>query len=474
MKRFDLVIIGGGVAGLVSASGAARLGARVALIERESLGGDCLRTGCVPTKRLIRSARMASLMRRAAEFGIEGEFKVDFLAVMEKMRRVQSEIGRNDDPERFRRMGVELMFGRGRFSGRDTFEINGESLKGRRFIIATGSSPAPLPIPGLNEAGSLTNESALRLKELPRTLAIIGGGPIGVEFAQVFARLGSSVTVIEKGGQLLSREDAEVSEMLKGMLEAEGIGIEVSTGIKDIALSGTLKSIYARGPRGDRVFEAEEVMTAAGRSPNVGGLDLEVAGVAYDGKRGIKVDRTLRTSNRNIYACGDCVGQYAFTHVAEYQAGIALGNALFPFLKRKVDYRVVPWTTFTDPELARVGLTEREARERYGKRVRVYRYFFKDVDRANIEGEGKGVIKLVCEGRGIVGAHILGPGGGELIHEYVLAMKKNIPITEISKTIHVYPTLAQGLKRASDEYYRERLFGGWFPRLAGWIIRRGG
>ncbi|MEK6758213.1 MAG: mercuric reductase [Deltaproteobacteria bacterium] len=476
MKKFDLVIIGGGVAGLVSASGAAQLGARVALVDSVSLGGDCLRSGCVPTKRLVYSARVASLMRRAGEFGLEGEpLKVNFQKVMQGMRDVRAEIGKNDDPERFRKMGVDVAFGQGQFIDPHTFEVNGERLWGRKFIIATGSRPVILPIPGLKESGALTNETALELDRLPGSIAILGAGPIGMEFAQVFSRLGSKVTVIEKMGQILSREDKELSDELFKILSAEGIRIDVCTEVKEVRRDGELKSLSAHCPTGDKTYEADEVMIAIGRAPNVECLNLEAAGVEYDGRKGIKADETLRTSQKHIYACGDVVGHYAFTHVAEYHAGIAISNALFPLIKRKVDYRVVPWTTFTDPELARAGLTEDEAKEKYGsKEVHVYRFQFKDVDRAVIEGEGHGLIKLVCDSKArILGAHILGPHAGELIHEYVLAIRENLPVTKISRAIHVYPTDSQGVKRAADQYYKEKLFTGWFPKLAKWLIRRG-
>lgn len=473
MKSFDLVIIGGGVAGLVAASGAARLGARVALVERVSLGGDCLRSGCVPTKRLVRSARLAHLTRRAGEFGLEiVGMRVNFGSVMRGMREVRAEVGKNDDPERFRKMGVEVIIGSGMFIDPHTFEVNGEGLRGRRFIIATGSRPVILPIPGLKESGALTNETALELETLPGTIAILGAGPIGMEFAQVFSRLGSKVTVIERAGRILPREDSELTDALYRILSDEGVTMDAGTEIREVSRVGNLKRLSGSRGTEDKSYEADEVMVAIGRAPNVEGLGLEAAGVEYD-KKGIRTDDTLRTTQRHIYACGDAVGPYAFTHVAEYHASIALGNALFPFMKRKVDYRVVPWATFTDPEFARVGLTEEEAKEKYPK-ARVYRFYFKDVDRAVIEGEGQGMIKLVCSGSRILGAHILGPHAGELIHEYALAMRENIPVTGISRAMHVYPTESLSVKRAADEYYRERLFTGWFPKFAGWLIRRGG
>ncbi len=477
MERYGLVIIGGGVGGLVAASGAAQFGARVALVDKGRLGGDCLWAGCVPTKRLVHSAKVASLIRRAPEFGLStGDgLKVDFPRVMESMRAVQGRIGENDDPERFRKMGVTVIFGSGRFLDRSTFEVDGKRLTGRKFLIATGSGPVMLPIPGLKESGALTNESALKLERLPESIAILGAGPIGMEFAQVFSRLGSKVTVIEKMDQILPREDKEVSDHLQKILEAEGIKIDVCTEVKEVKRDGGWVRLDALCSTGSKTYDAEEVMMAIGRAPNVEGLGLEAAGVEYDKRKGIKVDESLRTSNRDIYACGDVAGPYAFTHVAEYQAGIVLSNALFPFVKRKADYSVVPWTTFTDPELARVGMTEQEARGKHGNAVRVYRHFFRDNDRAVIEGEGNGIIKLVCDGKQrILGAHILGPHAGELLSEYVLAMKTNTPVTKISQSIHVYPTVAQGLKRAADQYYREKLFGGgWFPGLMRWLVRRG-
>jgi len=475
MERYDLVVIGGGVAGLVCASGASQFGARVALVDRARLGGDCLWAGCVPTKRLVRSALIASLVRRAPEFGVITEgMRIDFPAVMASMRETRKRIGEKDDPERFRKMGVDVIFGEGAFIDGATFEVNGRALAGRRFLIATGSSPAMPPVPGLKEAGALTNITALELDELPGSIAILGAGPIGMEFAQVFARLGSSVTMILRHDKVLPREDTELSDRLRKVFEAEGIRIEVNTGVEDVKRVGGKVVINARGESGPRRYETDEIMVAVGRAPNVKGLGLEAAGVEYDGKKGIKVDNTLLTSNRSVYAAGDVAGPYLFTHVAEYHAGIVLSNALFPFMKRKVDYSVVPWTTFTDPEFARVGMTEEEARGKFGPSVAVYRHEFSDNDRAVIEGEGAGMIKLVCDRKQrILGAHILGPHAGEMLAEYVLAMKAGIPITKISRSIHVYPTVAQGLKRAADEYYREKFFGaGWFPALARWLVRR--
>lgn len=476
MKRYDLVIIGGGVAGLIAASGGARFGASVALIEKKSLGGDCLNFGCVPTKRLIYSARVAHLARRASEFGIgTGEVVVDFKAVMEGVASVQARIGMKDSVERFQSMGVTVVAGEGRFLDNHTFEVGGSRVEGKRFIIATGSHPVLPEIKGLNEAGAITNEGALALNALPASIVILGGGPIGIEFGQAFARLGSKVTVIERHDRILAREDPELTNILVDRLREEGVAIELSAEVRSVTRSGRTSTVVVDSAGVEKRFTADVVMAASGRAPNVEGLGLSEAGVEYDPVRGITVNEKLQTSRDNIYAAGDCIGKYAFTHVAEHQASVAVGNALFPFIKRKVDYSVVPWATFTDPELARAGLLEEEASAIYGPdNVVVYRHEFKDVDRAVMEGEGSGLIKLVCSRSGhILGAHILGPAAGELVHEYVLAMKKGVKVSDISRTIHVYPTLSMGIKRAADEYYIKRLFSGAAATLARRAVKLG-
>ncbi|MBI5681768.1 MAG: dihydrolipoyl dehydrogenase [Deltaproteobacteria bacterium] len=473
MERFDIIIIGGGPAGLVTASGAAQLGAKVAIIEKSSLGGDCLHYGCVPTKRLVHSAKVAYTMKRAGEFGLEGSpLTVNFSKVMQGMRHIQEEIGKHDDPERFRKMGINVIFGKGRFTDSRTFEINREKLYGKNFLIATGSRPVMLPIPGLNDTGGINNETAICMDKLPASIAILGGGPIGMEFAQVFSRLGAKAIVIETMGQILPREDKEISDELKKILHDEGIEIHTCTEVTGVNKDDSKKVLQVCCSEGESRFTVDEIMITVGRAPNVEGLGLDAAGVQYNNK-GIPVDAMMRTNVRHIFACGDVTGRFAFTHTAEYQAGIVISNALFPFIKRKADYRVVPWVTYTDPELARVGLTEDEANKKYGCRnVNIFRFYFKDVDRAVIEGQGSGMIKLVCDKKNrILGAHILGPKAGELLHEYVLAMKANIPITKISQTIHAYPTLSQSVKRACDQYYKEKLFKGWFPKAAKWLIK---
>lgn len=461
MGRYDLVVIGGGTAGLVAAAGGASLGARVALIERDKLGGDCLNYGCVPTKTLVKSARVASLMRRAEEFGLKPvETEVDFPAVMERMRRAIATVGEHDDPERFRKLGVKLYLeNQARFESPEEISVDGSRLRARSVIIATGSYATIPPIAGLEEAGYITHVEALQLERLPSSMVIVGAGPIGCEFAQVFARFGCRVTLLSSSPLPLPKEDPEIGEALLSFLEADDIVYHGGFRAEEARVEGSVKVVAARDQRGERVeARGEEVLIAAGRAPTVKDLGLEKAGVALV-SNGVMVDDHLRTSAPNVYAAGDVTGQRLFTHVADYQAKVALGNALFP-VKRKADYRVVPWTTFTDPEVARVGLTEREAlREHDG--VKVFRYPFDTLDRAVADGEPHGLVKLVTDKRGkILGGHIIGPDAGNLIGEIVLAMRKNLPVQTLSTTIHVYPTLSEGVKRAADNYYREKLFDG--------------
>ena len=463
--NYDLVVIGGGTAGLVSAAGAASLGARVALVERDKLGGDCLFRGCVPTKTLVKSARVAHLVRHSEEYGISsGEPEVNFPAVMDRMERVIAQAGEHDSPERFRGLGVEVFTDEARFEAPDLVAVDGRRLKTRAAIIATGSHPTAPPVEGLEEVGYLTNVEALQLRRLPRSMVIVGSGPIGCEFAQIFARFGSDVTLVSTSPLPLPKEDPEVGEILRGVLLADGVGFHGGYRAESARVEGGEKVLVARNERGEKIeARGEEILVAAGRAPTAGSLGLESAGVELR-EKGLTVDEHLQTTAPGIYAAGDITGKYLFTHVAEYQARAALRNALFP-LKTKVDHRVVPWTTFTDPEVARVGLTEEQARREH-EGVKVFRQPFGGVDRAMADGETTGLVKIVTGKRGrILGGHIIGPDAGNLIHEIVLAMQKNIPVGTLSTTIHVYPTLAQANQRAADNYYREKLFDDRNQRL---------
>ena len=461
---YDIIVIGGGSAGLVVAVGAAKLGARVALVERKALGGDCLFTGCVPSKTLIRSARFAHEVGQAETFGfaaLNWRFKDDsFAAITERVQRVIRTVGERDAPEVFRKEGIEVIFGTPRFVSPHELEVelpagSGEqrrTFKARRFCLATGSAPAVPPVENLHDAGFITNEEVFQLKHLPRSLIVLGGGPIGLELGQAFARFGSRVCIIEMGDRLLAKEEEEVSAFIEHRLRAEGIEILLNTkAVRAARLSDTRKSITVEANGERRDLEAEEILVATGRQPNTGGLNLEAAGVVYDAGR-IHTDEYLRTTQPHIYAAGDVTGHFPFTHMAAYEAAVVVRNALFFWpLTQQADFRVVPWATFTDPEVARTGLTEKEAQEKFGhERVRVYRTEFADNDRAHAEAATTGFAKLITAGRRgeIVGASIVGPHAGELVHEIVLAMKQRLPASALGSLIHVYPTLTQVNQKA--------------------------
>jgi pyruvate/2-oxoglutarate dehydrogenase complex dihydrolipoamide dehydrogenase (E3) component len=455
MSRYDLIVIGGGSAGLVVASGVAQLGARVALVEKKLLGGDCLYTGCVPSKTFIRSARFAADVRRAKDFGFAAsslEFKDGaFTSITDRVARVIEAVGEHDRPERFEAWGVEVVFATPRFlSPRELEIVDADGAKrtitAKRFCISTGSRPAIPPVEGLKEVGFLTNESVFQIKKLPQSLTVLGGGPVGLELGQSFARFGSNVTVVEMDKRLLPKEDEEVSASIEQIMRAEGLNILLNHRAVRVTTANAQKVLTVEQDGKETALHAEEILVATGRRPNIEGLDLEAASVQYDKQR-IVTDEYLRTSARHIFAAGDVTGHFPFTHMAAYEASVVIRNALFFWpLRQKTDFRVVPWTTFTDPEVARVGLAESEAKERFREtNVHVYRIDFADNDRAQAEEETKGFAKIVCEGRKneIVGAHIVGAHAGELIHEVVLAMKQRLSITALGSMTHVYPTLTQ-------------------------------
>lgn len=463
--RYDLVIIGGGSAGLSAASTAALFGVQVALIDRERLGGECLYTGCVPSKALLHVARVAQEIRTAQRIGLRAHLDaVDLGAVADQVHHVIDRAYVRDAPEAYERLGVEVLFGEACFVSPRELAINGRTICSRAYIVATGSHAAAPSVPGLADAGYLTNDSVFDVRKLPAKLAIIGGGPIGVELGQAFARLGSHVTILQRPDRLLPKEEPDASAVVRRVLAAEGVTVQTRTTAQGVSLRNGLKVISVR--RADGTTEevaADEILVALGRTPNVTGLGLEAAHVQYDQSAGIKADDALRTANPRIYVAGDVRGAPYFTHAAAQQARIAVRNALTPFRARRDD-RALPWATFTDPEVARVGLTEAEARERHGDDVCVYTQPFSEVDRADTEEATEGFVKLVATRKGeMLGAHLVGLSAGEYVNELALAMRAGIRLGQIAATVHVYPTMAIAIQQAAGYYAAERARSGALP-----------
>lgn len=455
--QYDLIVIGGGSGGLVAARVAAALGARTCLIDKERLGGDCLHYGCVPSKSLIHAAKIVQTARQVTELGVEGasvNFQVDMAKVT---RRIQGIIERVGEAEQVYVENVDVKFGHAEFESAHELRLDGELLSSQSFIVATGSRPKVPAIEGLREVGYLTNEDVFDLMHLPASLVIVGGGPIGVEMAQAFARLGSQVTILQGPDRIMSKEEPEMSQTIAEVLSREGVKIITGARLNGARRSGDGGKKVVTAKQGDQIIELEtdEIILALGREPNTESLKLGSAGIKFDSK-GINTNEYLQTDAANIYAIGDVIGGYQFTHVAAYQAGVAVRNCLVPIGRKKVDYRVVPWVTFTDPEASRVGLTEEEAQKEYG-RVQILRFPWKDIDRAQAEGETEGYIKLVLNEKGeeIYGAHIVGARSGEILAEVALAMQHKLGISGIIATIHAYPTMATGLQSAAFEAYLE-------------------
>jgi pyruvate/2-oxoglutarate dehydrogenase complex dihydrolipoamide dehydrogenase (E3) component len=457
--RYNLVVIGGGSAGLVSAVGAAGVGAKVALIERHLLGGDCLNVGCVPSKAVIRAAKAVGEIRRAAEMGIHvpDGVTVDFGAVMERMRRIRTEISHHDSVSRLQHLGIDVFLGEAQFTGRNEIRIGGLTLQFSKAVITTGSRAAVLPIPGLAEAGYLTNETLFELTERPSTLAIIGAGPIGAEMAQAFRRLGSQVILFDILPQILSREDEEAAAIVQRQLEAEGVQIKLETSIKKVTRTGAgQKQIIFERVGHEQSVPVNDILLATGRIPNLEGLNLEAANIGYT-KGGLVVNDYLQTSNSDIYGAGDVAIPYQFTHTADATARIVLRNALF-FGRAKLSRLTIPWVTYTDPEVAHVGLYPRDAGEK-GMEIDTFTTQVADIDRGRTDGEKHGFVKIhVKKGTDkIVGATIVASHAGELISEVTLAMVAGTGLKTIGAVIHPYPTQAEAIKKTADAYNRTRL-----------------
>ncbi|HEV2854008.1 MAG TPA: mercuric reductase [Thermoanaerobaculia bacterium] len=473
-ERYHLVVIGAGTAGLVSAKGAAGLGARVALIERHLMGGDCLNVGCVPSKGVIRASRAWQDAREvAARFGgpaVAGNGAGDFGAAMTRMRRLRAHISGVDSAEGARKAGVDVFLGGGRFVSPDTIEVGGKRLRFRRAVIATGGRAAEPPIPGLAEAGFRTNETIFNLTELPRRLVVIGGGPIGCELSQSFARFGSRVTHLNQEAHILPREDADAAEIVQQAMIKDGVQFEFGMKAVEVRRRGAERIVvFERGGERQEVA-TDEILVAAGRTPNVEGLGLEAAGVRY-GERGVEVDDHLRTSNKSIYACGDVASRFQFTHIADAQARIVIQNALF-FGRAKASALTIPWCTYTTPEIAHVGMYEKDAREK-GIETETLTIHLSDVDRALLDGADEGFLRLHVEkgskeGK-ILGATLVAEHAGDMIGELCLAVTHGIGLAKIASVIHPYPTQGEVVKKAADTWRRGKLtptvkkvFDKWF------------
>ncbi|MDX2232589.1 MAG: mercuric reductase [Leptolyngbyaceae cyanobacterium bins.349] len=462
---YDLVVIGAGTAGLVVAAGAAGLGLglKVALIEKSLMGGDCLNVGCVPSKCVIRSSRVVAEMREAAPFGIQPPERIDinFAAVMQRMRRIRAGISHHDSAERFRKLGIDVFLGNAQFISKDSVAVNGSQLRFKKAVIATGARATRPKVPGLAEAGYLTNETVFSLTERPKRLAVIGGGPIGCELAQAFHRLGSEVTLLHKHGHLLDREDADAADIVQQQFLKENLHLILDCSLEKVETTNAGKVIHYRQNGAVKTVVVDEILVGAGRTPNVDGLNLEAVGVNYDTRQGVVVDDYLQTTNPCIYAAGDICMNWKFTHAADAAARIVIKNTLFsPFGlgRSKLSNLVMPWVTYTDPEIAHVGLYEPEAQAK-GIDTNTIKIPFSSVDRALADGEPEGFLKILHK-RGsdqILGATIVARHAGEMISEITVAIVTKQGLSALSGVIHPYPTQAEAIKKAADAYRRTLL-----------------
>lgn len=476
--RYNLVVIGAGTAGLVTAAGAAGLGARVALIERHLMGGDCLNVGCVPSKSLIRSARAAKDARDGARFGVKvnGPVEVDFAAVMARLRCIRAQISPADSAKRFRELGVDVFIGEGRFIDAQTIAVDGVKLPFTKAVLATGARAIAPAIPGLAEAGFLTNESVFNLAQLPRRLAVIGGGPIGCELAQAFSLLGAEVTLLHNKGHVLDREDADAASIVQAELQRDGVRLLLNAQLRHVTRGNPGKTLLLASAGKTDSIEVDEILVGAGRAPNVKGLNLEGVGVRFDERHGVEVDDFLQTSNANILAAGDVCLRWKFTHAADFAARIVIQNALFSVAglgRKRLSSLTMPWCTYTDPEIAHVGLSEHEAKER-GLAVDPWTQNFEHVDRAITEGEEHGFVKILAErGSGrILGATIVARHAGEMISEISTAMAGGVALGKLASVIHPYPTQAEAIRKCGDQFNKTRLTPTVKKLFAKWLSWR--
>jgi pyruvate/2-oxoglutarate dehydrogenase complex dihydrolipoamide dehydrogenase (E3) component len=457
---YDMGIFGGGAAGLTVASGSAQLGAKTLLIEKEpELGGDCLHFGCVPSKTLIKSAHVYHLMKHASDYGLPAVDlpPVEFARVSERIRGVIATIQKHDSEERFCGLGAKVLFGNAKFTDEHTVDMDGKRISAKNWVIATGSSPIAPPIPGLAQTPYITNKEIFYLDRLPKAMIVLGAGPIGIEMAQSFNRFGTQVTVVDRADQILTKEDKVLADMVMAVMAAEGVRFELGASIESVHHSGDTREVQITDSKGSsQTLEGDTLLVAMGRGANVDGLGLEDVGVTFNG-RGIEVDHRLRTSQKHIFAAGDVNGGFQFTHAAGYEGGIVVSNAIF-HLPRKADYTYLPWCTYTDPELASIGMNQKAAEEA-GIQVKIWEEEFKENDRSLAEGEKVGRIRLLVDPKEKpVGVQILGPRAGDLISEWVAALNGKVKLSAIAGAIHPYPTIGEINKKVVGSLFAPKIF----------------
>jgi pyruvate/2-oxoglutarate dehydrogenase complex dihydrolipoamide dehydrogenase (E3) component len=457
---FDIGVIGGGAAGLTVTAGAAQAGAKTLLVEKEKeLGGDCLHYGCVPSKTLIRTAHVYHLMKNSKEFGLPGiELPpVDYRDVAKRIQAVISTIQEHDSEERFCKLGAKVRFGTATFADEHSIRLNGETISAKNWVLATGSSPGTPPIDGLDRTPYITNKEIWSLDHLPKSLIILGAGPIAIEMAQAFARLGSKVTVVQRSNQILRKEDKDMADTVMEVLQSEGVTFYLNSPVVGVQDLGNEREVTIKnGANTTNRIRGDKILVALGREANVTGLGLEGLGMDFTGQ-GIQVDNRLRTKQKHIYAAGDVTGQYQFTHAAGYEGGVVFTNAIF-HLPRKVDYTFLPWCTYTDPELASIGMNEKAA-EAAGIDYAVWTEEFKGNDRSLAEGERVGKIKMILDGKEKpIGVQILGPQAGELLSEWVAVLNGKLKLSTLASAVHPYPTLAEINKRVAGNFFSPKIF----------------
>ncbi len=457
---YDIIVIGGGSAGLTAAFTARVFKKKVALIEKDKIGGECTWTGCVPSKALLKAARIAYKSQQAHKYGITTDCSIDTAEVMNYVHSVRQQIYQEENPEALKKEGIEYLAGRAEFINRKTLKLNQNKIKADKIIIAAGSLPVIPPIEGINEVSYLTNQSLFELNSLPESLLIIGGGPLGVEISQALNRLRVEVTLVQRGKRILKKEEPDLSKALEDKLTQEGVNLLIGQEAFKVEEGDEELILTVRNENGEKKLKAESLLIAAGRKANTESINLDKIGIET-GQQGVITDNKMRTNISNIYACGDIVGPYHFSHIAYHEALTATINAALPLSLKKMDYNNVLWVTYTDPELAHLGLTEQKAREKYGNKIKIYQLDYSELDRAVTESE-KGQAKFICDKRGkLLGAHILGARAGEIIHACQIIKTQDLPFKKLQSVIHSYPTYSEIIRDASREAY----FEDWADKL---------